>query len=604
MAPGDELDALPPWWRGLGRALRLCRRAGPRLMWVAGLTTLAAALPDVLFAVGVAALGRAVAGHRGSELAAAAGLLAVLAAAGWLLGTVASRLGERLSERAAVRIEAHLAGLEASVPTVEHHERPEILARMARLRDWAGGLSELPARLFDLGGGLLRLGVTLALLMSVRPVFGLLGLFAVPMALLPLWRSAVGFAAEERVEHLQRRARRLFDLGTDAGTGKEIRVSGAQERLGALWAEAWHRRNRVLARVGWCNIGWSLVAFGLFGAAFAACLVVEASTGSTGSGPARAGGVLLVLAAGGRLSGYLARTVDQFNGFRTIWVDQSRRLVWLEGWAAAGRRRWDAPVPDALTAGIVFEDVSFRYPGTDRPVLEGVSLRLPAGAVVAVVGENGAGKSTLVKLLCRLYEPSGGRILVDGVPLDRMPADGWRSRLTGAFQDFFPFEFTAARSVGLGDLPRIDDRDAVAAAVVRAGADSVLAGLPDGPETRLGTAWEGGVELSHGQWQRIALARGFMRGAPLLRILDEPTSALDAETEHVLFARYAAEARREGAAGGVTVLVSHRFSTVRAADLIVVLDGAQVVEQGSHRELMAAGGRYAELYGVQAAAYR
>jgi ATP-binding cassette subfamily B protein len=253
--------------------------------------------------------------------------------------------------------------------------------------------------------------------------------------------------------------------------------------------------------------------------------------------------------------------------------------------------------------------VSFAYPGTDRRVLDGVDLTLPAGAVVAIVGENGAGKSTLVKLLCKLYEPTAGRILADGAPLDRMRADDWRSRLAGAFQDFFRFELRARHSVGVGDLPRHDDEPAVAAAVGRAGAEDVVDRLPAGLDTQLGPTWPGGVEVSFGQWQKLALARGFMRERPLLLVLDEPTAALDAETEHALFERFAAAARGEGSNGGaaegrITLLVSHRFSTVRMADLIVVLDGARVAQFGTHEDLMARGGPYAELYGIQAAAYR
>jgi ATP-binding cassette, subfamily B, bacterial len=229
---------------------------------------------------------------------------------------------------------------------------------------------------------------------------------------------------------------------------------------------------------------------------------------------------------------------------------------------------------------------------------------------VALVGENGAGKTTLVKLLCKLYEPTAGRILVDGVPLARVRTHEWRKRLAGAFQDFLRFELPARHSVGVGDVARRDDDRAVAGAVSRAGADDVVARLPQGLDTQLGPTWPGGVEVSFGQWQKLALARGFMRDDPLLLVLDEPTAALDAETEHALFERYAAAARGAGLAGpnggarGITILVSHRFSTVRMADRIVVLDGARVAQVGSHEELMAKGGPYAELYAIQANAYR
>jgi ATP-binding cassette subfamily B protein len=222
--------------------------------------------------------------------------------------------------------------------------------------------------------------------------------------------------------------------------------------------------------------------------------------------------------------------------------------------------------------------------------------------VVAVVGENGAGKSTLVKLLCKLYEPTEGRILLDGQPLSRMLTESWRTRIAGAFQDFFRFEFRAGHSVGLGDLPRLDDEPAVVKAVSRAGADDVVQRLAAGLDTQLGSTWPGGAEVSFGQWQKLALARGFMRDLPLLLVLDEPTAALDAETEHALFKRYAAAAR-DSTDGRITVLVSHRFSTVRMADLIVVLDGARLVEVGTHDDLLARNGQYAELYRIQAAAY-
>jgi ABC-type multidrug transport system fused ATPase/permease subunit len=216
-----------------------------------------------------------------------------------------------------------------------------------------------------------------------------------------------------------------------------------------------------------------------------------------------------------------------------------------------------------------------------------------------------------VKLLCRFYEPDGGRILVDGVDLGRFAVEEWRARVSAAFQDFSRFEFLVRETTGVGDRAHIEDRDAVQAALVRAGAADVPQALPAGLETQLGKAWEGGVDLSGGQWQKLALGRAMMRAqppgvcnTPLLVIFDEPTAALDAQTEHALFERFAEAAHSGMSAGAVTVLVSHRFSTVRMADLIVVLDRGWIPEQGSHQDLMRHGGLYAELYRLQSRAYR
>jgi ATP-binding cassette, subfamily B, bacterial len=314
--------------------------------------------------------------------------------------------------------------------------------------------------------------------------------------------------------------------------------------------------------------------------------------------------VLLVLAAGSRLSLYISATVGEIGFLRGIWLDGSVRLAWLEDYAASLVAGADRTAPEKIEQSIRFENMSFAYPGTDRLALADVNLEFQPGSVVAIVGENGAGKTTLVKLLCGLYPPTRGRILVDGIDLARIAPDQWRSRLSGAFQDFFRFEFRARHTVGLGDLPHLDYEPALQRAVDRAGATDVVGQLASGLETQLGPAWPEGVEISFGQWQKLALARGFMRSNPLVLVLDEPTAALDAETEHALFERYAQAARSAELAGTITILVSHRFSTVRMADFIVVLDGARVAESGTHEELMEKRGQYAELYGIQAAAYR
>ena len=594
-------DRLPSAATALSRSLRMGYRTSPGLIVVAFVTTVAAALPDALFAVGLAALVGGVIDGDGERIALAVCGVGVLATAGWLLDVVSDRANRRFADRAAVVVEAHVARLQSAVATIEHHERPDHLDRLSVLRDHASALSMVYQQLFGTIGAVIRLALTLALLMSVDPLFALIGAVAVPGVLVAHWRSGVEKTAEESGAQHERRARHLFTLGTSAAAGKEIRVAGVQDWLRERHRESWTLRYVPLARARWTSAAWLAAAQALFGAAFVAAVAYTARQGSSA-----AGDVTLVLAAGSRLSQYIAQTVSQTQFFRSIWLDVSRRLAWLEDYVHAAAAKADRPAPERLHQGIRLEDVSFRYPGTERLVLDGVTLDLPAGKVIAIVGENGAGKSTLIKLLCGFYPPTAGRITVDGTDLGGIDPTGWQNRLAGAFQDFARFEYPVRQSVGIGDLPRIDDLPAVAAAVDRAGANDVLSHLAHGLDTQLGPTWDGGAELSQGQWQKIALARGFMRDTPLLLVLDEPTSALDAEIEHALFERFAdaAHAATNATTGRITLLVSHRFSTVRMADTIVVLDGSRVAEYGTHDELMAGNGPYAELYGIQAAAYR
>src|SRR5437867_3496438 len=596
MSSTDDLPpALPAMWRALKRGYE----AEPWLLSVAFGLSLLAALPDALLALWFKLLADGVLGGRPRLVTTAAVGLGVSAAATWFLRVISERTQRRFRDLLTVALESHVAWLQASVATVEHHERPAYLDRLAMLRNQVFVLDHMYMSLFTTCGWILRLGVTVALLVSIHPALALLAAFALPTVLTSTWRPGVERAAEERGGSANRLARHLFDVATTAPPGKEVRVTRIGARLVAQRRAAWERWYGPVARARRRSAVWHTVAWAIFGAAYVGAVVFVASVLA-----AAPGDVLLVLAAGSRLSAYIGGTVGEIGFLRGIWLEGSRRLAWLEDYAASQSHGADAPVPAQLGEGIRFEHVSFAYPGTDRPVLDDVTLRLAPGSVVAIVGENGAGKTTLVKLLCRLYQPTRGRILVDGVELARMPPDAWRSRLSGAFQDFCRFEFRVRHSVGVGDLPRLDDHPAVVAAVDRAGAADVVAQLGAGLETQLGPTWPEGVDLSFGQWQKLALARGFMRERPLLLVLDEPTAALDAETEHALFERYAAAARKPTTGGRITVLVSHRFSTVRMADFIVVLDGSRMVESGTHEALMAQGGQYAELYSIQAAAYR
>jgi len=594
----DAVDDLPPALPSMWRALKLGYHHEPWLLAVSFTLALLAALPDALLALWLKFLGEGVLQDDRTLLLTAAVGLAVSATATWFLRTVSTRVQRHFRDKVTIALEAHVARLQAEVVTIAHQERPEYLDRLSVLRNQVFVLDHMYMSLFTTCGWILRLAVTLGLLASISPVLVLLVAFAAPTVLTSTWRPGIERKAEEAAAADDRLAKHLFTTATTAPAGKEVRVTGIGDQLVTQRREAWERYYRPVAAARWRSAVWHTLGWATFGAAYVGAIVYVAS-----GLDAPPGDVLLVLAAGARLSAYVGATVGEIGFLRGIWLDGSRRLAWLEDYAAALVADADEPVPTRLAHGITLEHISFKYPGTDRLVLDDVSLELPAGAVVAIVGENGAGKTTLVKLLAKLYEPTAGRILVDGAPLARMPAPEWRDRLAGAFQDFFRFELRAQHSVGVGDVPRIEDIAGVTEAVERAGATDVVEHLSAGLDTQLGPTWPDGVEVSFGQWQKLALARGFMRDEPLLLALDEPTAALDAETEHALFERYAGAVRRDGA-GRITLLVSHRFSTVRMADLIVVLDGAHVVEAGDHATLMAKSGHYADLYNIQAAAYR
>jgi ATP-binding cassette subfamily B protein len=371
------------------------------------------------------------------------------------------------------------------------------------------------------------------------------------------------------------------------------------DRIDKLFGHRFAAQRRVVRRGAVLEASARLLYYLCYAAAIA-WMVFLARSGRVSVGEV---GMLVLLAP--QLDAAIGGIGGNAHGFGTL-AKTFGNVVWLRDYA--GRHAWagsSGPVPDRLRDGIALRGVSFAYPGSDAPSLRGVDLTLPAGSTVALVGENGAGKTTLVKLLLRLYDPTEGQVLVDGQALSELGVRRWRARVSAGFQDYAKFEFVAQQTVGVGDLPRMDDRAAVLAALDRASGRTVVDGLPDGLESQLGKRFTDGVEPSGGQWQRLALARAFMRDRPLLLVLDEPTAALDPEAEHALFEGFAAASRAAAAeTGGITVLVSHRFSTVRMAELIVVLHEGEVHEIGTHDELMAAGGRYAELFTLQARAYR
>ena len=448
-------DDLPPAMPSLLRTFRLGYRAEPRLLALSLGLALLMMLPDALLALWLKFLVDGI-GEGRRPLIIAAGIgLAVSVTATWYLSLLSQRVQRRFRDRVAIALESHVAQLQASVPTIEHHERPEYLDRLAMLREQVFALDHMFMSLFSTLGWLFRLAITAVLLASIDPALVLLLFAALPAFWVSTWRPAVERRVEESVIANARLARHLFVLGTTAPPAKEVRVTNTGDWLISERRAAWERWYGPVAKVRWATAAWHSAAWAVFAGAYVAAVVYVATGLDRGVGD-----VVLVLAAGNRLARYVGATAGELGFLRGFWLDSSRRLTWLEDYAAGIDASATSSAPERLVDGITFDHVSFRYPGTDRLVLDDVTLQLPAGAVVAIVGENGAGKSTLVKLLARMYAPTSGRITVDGIDLADIKTDEWRSRLAGAFQDFYRFELYAQHTIGVGDLPRLDDRAA------------------------------------------------------------------------------------------------------------------------------------------------
>ena len=589
--------------RGFGVLLSFGFRTAP---WQAGLFLLCGALMALTgpaLSVGAKLLvDAALAGSPRRGLIAAA-VLSLTAGAGLIVALYYIDLLFAVVEKAGAALDKRLMALMGGIAGLAHHERPEYLDRLELLREQRAEL----AWMTNATAGILRVAVQLTasaiLLARLQPLLLLLPLVGVVSFALDKRARDLQQGALEATTEAERLRKHLFGQATSAAVGKELRVFGLADTLRERHHAAAGAVIGARDRADWRSAGLQAVDALIYGLAYAGAIGLVLARAIRGE--ASPGDVVLAAGLAAGLNGIVTTAVGYGTHFLSV-LRAAQRYLWLEDYARSTRISAveTVPPPARLTGGIELRDVSFHYPGAARPLLDGVSVRLPAGAVVALVGENGAGKTTLVKLLCRFYEPDGGAILVDGVDLRRMPVEEWRARVSAAFQDFSRFEFVVRETVGVGQVADIADATAVRTALARGGAAAIPATLPEGLETQLGQAWEGGVDLSGGQWQKLALSRSMMRTDPLLVIFDEPTAALDAQTEHALFERFAAAARRGESAGAVTVLVSHRFSTVQMADLIVVLDGGRIVEQGSHAELMRRDGLYAELYRLQSRAYR
>jgi ATP-binding cassette subfamily B protein len=427
------------------------------------------------------------------------------------------------------------------------------------------------------------------------------------LAVAPLWTDRLARKVEVRTEtdtaDAFRLQQHLFELVTSPGPAKEIRVARVAEeiarRQSAAWQQATTRRFAARLRgAGLRALGWCVFVTGF---AFAlGWLIRQAASGATSVGD-----VIMVVTLSTAMQQQVQNVVGQF----TTAMSSSMIIepyLWLRAYSdeqRAASAGTEAP-PATLHDGICLRGLTYTYPGATSPAVSYVDVTLPAGSIVALVGEHGSGKTTLVKLLCKFYELDSGTITVDGTDLAALDTASWRRRMSAAFQDFGRYpQATFAESVGLGDVTRMADQDALAGAIRAADAERVVARLPRGSATVLSPKY-GGVDLSEGQWQKAALARACMRGQPLLFVLDEPTASLDAPSEHAIFEQYMAQAREQGArAGAITLIVSHRLSTVAGADLVLVLAEGRLVEQGTHTRLLRDGGRYSQMYGLQAQAY-
>ena len=537
------------------------------------------------------------------ELAAGVVVVAVLLGLAWVLTGVGATEAMALSDRIAVYRTGRMIELISGVPTLEHLERPDYLAQVERLNAGRRQLASAPRQILSNVSQVARIITLLVLLGSVSPWLLLLPVAAAPPLAADRLAKKITKRSEDAMAADRRLAGMIFDLSANASAAGELRSYGLAPKMKSLHASLTGSLDRRAARearkvLAVQSVGWLLYAAGLMGAI--AFVVVRASDGAISLGI-----VLMTVSLIRRSRAQLASAASGSAGMIAT-LATADRLLWLEDHhAAAVASAGTAAAPNRLTSGIRLRDLSFKYPGTERPVLSALNLTLPAGATVAIVGENGSGKTTLVKLLLGMYQPTSGTIEVDGVPLNSIARDSWRERCTAAFQDFARFSLPAVESVGVADLPELSSEPLAQAALDRAGAAELPGQLPDGLSTFVGGPYTGGQNISGGQWQKLALGRAMRSPDPLLVVLDEPTASLDAHAEQALFDRYTEAASAYAAAAGtITLLVSHRFATVSMADLIVYLEAGHATEAGTHDELLARSGRYAELFTLQASGYR
>jgi ATP-binding cassette, subfamily B, bacterial len=511
---------------------------------------------------------------------------------GRLSSLLDSLLAETYSNFASIRLMEKAASLD-----LEQFESSDQQDRLDRARRQVTGRTSLLGLVF---------GQIQDVLTAVFFVIGLLAywpwLIALMLiALVPSLLSEVKFNAQGyRLDYFRTPERRQLDyiryLGSSIETAKEVKLFGLEQFLierFRRFAETMFVDNRRLAasRAIWGSL---FAALGTIAYYIAYGVIIW----RTMAGEFSLGDMAFLVGSFLRLKSLLDGLLLGFSQVagQALYLDDLFSFFDVQPRIVSPPD--PPPVPKRIRSGFVFEDVGFRYEGADRWAVRHLDLEIRNGEILALVGENGAGKTTIVKLLARLYDPTEGRVLLDGHDLREYDLEELRNRVGVVFQDFVRFHFTAAENIAMGRVVAAGDRNRIEQAANRSLAEAVIARLPLGFEQPLGRRFSGGIDLSGGEWQKIAIARAYMRDADVL-VLDEPTSALDAQSEFEVFQRF-----RDLSVGKTTLLISHRFSTVRMADRIIVLESGEIIDAGTHQALLGRGGRYAELFELQAAGYR